>query len=184
MNVVGFDLSLTSTGIAHADGTGAIKIHGNGPQRLVDLRDEILSWFNDVDLVAIEGYSYNSRNGGERIGELGGVIRVALHESEIPFVEVSPAAVKKYATGKGNANKDAVVAAIAARTGIAFGTSDECDAWILRAMALDHYGEPVVKMPELNRSALSAIEWPVFDAAAARPFLVAGGRGSNPRETK
>jgi Holliday junction resolvasome RuvABC endonuclease subunit len=98
--------------------------------------------------------------GGERIGELGGVIRVALHERGVPFVEVSPAGRARYATGLGNASKDRVVGAIAARTGIAFETSDECDAWILRAMALDHYGDSVVEMPAKHREALRAIDWP------------------------
>lgn len=162
MNVVGLDLSLTSAGVATSEGTKALKVRTKDAPRLRDLRVAVLTTVitEQAQLVVIEGYSFSSRNGGERLGELGGVIRVALFELDVPYIEVQPAQLKKYATGKGNANKDAVVAAVAARTGIAFATSDECDAWVLRAMALDHYGEPLLKMPELNRSALDAVEWP------------------------
>lgn len=34
----------------------------------------------------------------------------------------------------------------------------------LRAMALDHYGHPVVPMPAANREALRKIDWPALDA--------------------
>jgi crossover junction endodeoxyribonuclease RuvC len=161
-SVLGLDLSLTGTGWAASQSTGTFKTKLRGCERLVHLRDDVLELLDayDVDLVVIEGYSYNSRNGGERIGELGGVIRVALHERDVPFIEVAPAARSKYATGLGNASKDRVVAAIAARTAIAFETSDECDAWILRAMALDHYGEPVVDMPAKHRETLRTVDWP------------------------
>lgn len=50
--------------------------------------------------------------------------------------------------------------AIAARTGIAFATNDECDAWILRAMALDHYGAAIFTMPVAHRVALEKPVWP------------------------
>lgn len=163
MNVLGLDLSLTGTGWAVADQRGTIKVKPKGCDRLIQIRDTVMDLVRvwEVDLVVIEGYSFNSRfSQSHSLGELGGVIRVALHETEVPYVEVAPAGRARYATGLGNASKDRVVAAVASRTGIPFTTSDECDAWILRAMALDHYGTPVVEMPGKHREALRAVDWP------------------------
>lgn len=160
--IVGLDLSLTSTGWANEWKTGTIKSKQDGAPRLAEIRNAVLQVVYDAEaeLVVIEGYSFNSRQGGERIGELGGVIRVALFGNKVPYIEIAPSARAQYATGSGRASKDRVVAAIAARTGIAFRNSDECDAWILRAMALDHYGAPIVRMPETHRTALAKPAWP------------------------
>lgn len=160
MNVVGLDLSLTSTGIAYADGTTcSITSKQRGAARLADLRNRIVAevvYDGAPNLVAVEGYSYGSVNGGERIGELGGVIRVALFDHGIPYVEVSPNSVKLYAAGVGNADKDKVLSAAVLRAGFEM-SNDEADAWWLRAMTLDFYGEPPVAMPAKNRAALSAV---------------------------
>lgn len=168
MNIAAFDLSLTATGFAytHTDpdlaiATETIRSKQSGTARLDDLEQQLVGPMPAIDLVVIEGYSYGSRaSQAHSLGELGGVVRLGLWRRGIPVSVVSPAARSKYATGKGNASKDAVIAAISARTGIAFRNSDECDAWILCAMALDYYGTPIMKMPAHNREALDAIEWP------------------------
>lgn len=166
--VVGLDLSLTSTGVCY-DGTAwTITTKQRGPARLETIRDQIFSapdtstpGWDLVDLVAIEGYSYGSRNShAHALGELGGVIRLTLHDLHIPYVEIVPSARAKYATGKGNASKDTVISAISSRTHHQFATSDEIDAWILWAMCLDHYGHPPLTMPASHRVALTKVTWP------------------------
>lgn len=167
LRVAGLDLSLTSTGLC-AYNSGKITTHiarsrHIGPARLVTIRDRVLDLVQtvfDASLVLIEGYSYNSRNGGERLGELGGVIRVALYEAGVPYVEVSPPQLKKYATGKGNASKDTVYGAAVHRAGREFATTDEADAWWLCQMALAHLGLPHIEMPRPNRAVLDRIAWP------------------------
>jgi Holliday junction resolvasome RuvABC endonuclease subunit len=125
----------------------------------------------DVDVVVLEGYAYARANQAHQVGELGGVIRVALAEWGIPYVVVAPSALKLYATGKGNASKDNVVSAVSARTGIVFagkGANDRCDAWVLRQMGMAHYGvgtdvygtDALVPMPKHNRTALDKVDWP------------------------
>jgi hypothetical protein len=192
VRVVGLDLSLTATGVAAADGvtvTLSGKSHA-GAERLRYLRDEIVhrilveqtvevpDFHRDtphliegpasaVDLVCIEGYSYNSRNGGERLGELGGVVRLALHENEVPWVEISPAVVKKLATGKGNSAKEEVFAAAIRRLSYKGSSLDEADALWVREAALQHFGQPTTELPAKHLEALKGIEWPEIPGLAA-----------------
>lgn len=150
MRVVGLDLSLTATGLCGTDGSAArtIAVKSRGVKRLVELRDAVLrgcwtdgdygGWW--VDLVVIEGYSMGGQRGsagiGQALGELGGVVRVALHENGLTWVDVPPASLKKFATGKGNANKVAMATA-ATRAGYDGPDDDNAiDAWWLRQMGL------------------------------------------------
>ena len=91
----------------------------------------------------MEGYSFASRHSqAHSIGELGGVIRLLLWESGIPYVLIPPTCRAKFATGKGNASKNEVVSAVSARTGIVWsnpGADDKCDAWILDEMVKTNF---------------------------------------------
>jgi len=175
MKIIGLDLSLTATGMVNAEGEAfTIKNNATGMARLIKIRDRILYEADaalPADLVVIEGYSMGGQRGsagiGQALGELGGVVRVALWEAGVPYVDVSPSSLKKYATGKGNAGKEAVLIA-AIRKGADVEDNNAADAWWLRAMAFDTYGEPLVKMPQVNRSALDAVKWP-------QPLAVYGG---------
>lgn len=160
--VVGLDLSLTATGIASPDGTTTVLATKlRGCERLIDLRDRTRKACELADLVALEGYSFGSRNShAHALGELGGVVRVALHVASVRFVEVPPSSLKKYATGKGNAGKEEMLAAAIRRLGYDGHDNNEADALWLRAMALDTLGHPVVDMPAVNRAALEKVAWP------------------------
>jgi hypothetical protein len=171
---VGLDLSLTSTGIALGDATWTIEGKNlRQVRRLVYIRDQILEALanhgqpvgpDTPPLVAvIEGYSFSSRNShAHALGELGGVVRVALHEIAVPVIEVPPTCRAKFATGRGNASKSEVVSAISARTGILWdgsGNEDRCDAWILQEMARTYMGHPRYEWPATHRAALDKIDW-------------------------
>src|SRR5207244_2831041 len=70
-----------------------------------------------------------------RLAEVGGAVRMMLHELDLPWVEIPPAQLKRWATGNGNAAKDRMVdAALAA--GAEPANHDEADAYLLRAVAL------------------------------------------------
>lgn len=168
VNVVGLDLSLTSTGVCTK--FGPTTIPGGtlrDERRLVWIRDAILGHTDLANLVVIEGYAFGAGGHGQAgvrgIAELGGVVRVALYEAGLPFVVVAPATLKKYATGKGNAPKDQVLVQAVKRSGMEFRSSDEADAWWLWAMAKDHYGELLIEMPKEHRAALDKVDWPVLE---------------------
>lgn len=163
MIVAGLDLSLTSTGVALPDGPRTISTRVRGCARLAYLRDVILELVARADLVAVEGYSFGSARFGSQahaLGELGGVVRVALWEARIPYADVPPAVLKRYASGQGNATKGAMLAAAIRRLGYDGSSHDEADALWLRALAHDACGDPIVAVPESHRSALSSVAWP------------------------
>jgi len=164
VNVLALDLSLNSTGYAYwnPDGSwnlGTIDPKGRtGERRLSFIRDRVLGWAEVTGgLVAIEGYAYARANQAHQIGELGGVVRLALHDAGVEFIEVAPSSVKKYATGKGNANKNAMLVAAGKRLGYGGDSNDEADAAWLCALVLDALGCPVVDVPQAHRAAVTAV---------------------------
>jgi Holliday junction resolvasome RuvABC endonuclease subunit len=174
MKVLGLDLSLTSTGFSHGGGTGIISSNAKGAERLYELKkhlEDLLRQFKP-EIVAIEGYSFGSRNSqAHSIGEWGGVVRVTLWELAYGFIEIPPTCRAKFATGRGNASKSEVMSSISARTGIIWsgkGCEDRCDAWILEEMTLAKYGESKFEWPDLNLSALDKVDW--------SPYIVGNSR--------
>lgn len=150
LTVLGIDPSLTSLGLAaiRSDGlraeTRAVQVPGTGIPRLLALRDAVLEWVRAYApaVVAMEGYSMAPRAGRlADLGELGGVLKVALWEmgyrtDQGRLLVVPPALVKKYATGQGNADKGAVRVAVYKRWGFEARTDDETDAYVLARIAL------------------------------------------------
>jgi crossover junction endodeoxyribonuclease RuvC len=164
--ILAVDPSLTATGIAYPLGdTRVLRPKEKGVERLDWLAHEVL-WQakgNDADLVALEGFSYGSKGRAVfDIAGLGWVVRLDLHRHGIPYADVSPSSLKKYATGNGNAGKPLMQQEAARRLDYWPEKPDdnEVDALWLRAMALDAYGHAEVAMPAKNREALASVEWP------------------------
>ena len=171
MNVVGLDLSLTATGIALADGSfDTIKPTTKGMARLAAIEAIVMDYTAGCDLAVIEGYSMGSRNSqSHALGELGGVVRLALHRQDTPYVDVPPTRLKKWATGKGNADKDAVLVKAVKRFDPSPENNNEADAAWLRDI-----GMAWTEGRTLNASQaeiVKAIEWPTL--TARRPWAAA-----------
>lgn len=173
LSILAVDLSLTATGYACGSGlsdldVGTIKTTLRGWERIRFIRKAIMQRARCVDLVIAEGYSFGSPGRLVYAGELGGIIRYELFERGIPFVDVPPATLKKYSTGKGNAKKIDMVVAARERFGFTHSTDDnECDAYLLWAMARQAYGHPIAKVPALQAAVVEKIEWPRLEVAAA-----------------
>lgn len=165
MNTMGLDISLTSTGYSINGNTGLIKVKSKGAERLHQISTAVadLCIENNVEVVALEGYSFASRNSqAHSIGELGGCIRMKLWESSIPYIEIPPTSRAKFATGRGNAGKSEVVSSISSKTGMTFsgsGADDECDAWILEQMCITYLGKSQYEWTKEQLSALDKIDW-------------------------
>lgn len=169
--VVGLDLSLSGTGVAISEpvDSGAVYFADTlvppsgwrGVRRLRWIRAAVLDWTRNAHLVVIEGPAY--RQGAdpgahERAG-LWWLIREALDSREISVAVAAPSAVKKYATGAGNAGKDKVLTAAVRRLPDFDGDNNAADAAWLAAMGADHLGgEPLV--PATHRAALAKVAWP------------------------
>jgi crossover junction endodeoxyribonuclease RuvC len=168
MRVIGLDLSLAATGIAWESGvramnTPAAKI--DGPERLVKIRREVCAIVRfpvKADLVVIEGYSYGSQNShAHSLGELGGVIRVALFELGVAYVEVPPQTLKMFAAGTGAAKKEQVVYEAKVRLGYQGFDNNEADALWLRALGHHALGCPLVELPKAHLRALDKVRVPM-----------------------
>lgn len=169
-NVIGLDLSLTSTGVAVGDRQFAITSKLSGVERLNEISRAIAELFVDMPepAVVMEGYSFGSRNSqSHSIGELGGVVKLTLWGMGVPFVIVPPTSRAKFATGRGNASKSEVVSAVSARTGIVWegkGADDKCDAWLLQEIGLWYFGEPRFEWPASHVAGLEKIDFGPFGA--------------------
>jgi Holliday junction resolvasome RuvABC endonuclease subunit len=162
VNVIGVDLSLAATGIAHPDGTTeTLTSRLRGIERISWLVQQIAQRTHDADLVVLEDALFGMRN--NTVGELvmcHGALRLRLFHMRQPLAVVSPATLKKYATGKGNAKKPDMRMALYKRTGIDLDDDNQVDAWWLRAAGMHHKGTPVVSVPQDQASALTKVAWP------------------------
>lgn len=145
MKIVAIDPSLTSLGFAHTTESGVVKVGTvqpkkmKGARRLAFLRDEVEAVLETVqpELVPFEGYAMGRFAGRAfDLGELGGVLKLALFERKIPILLVPPSCLKLFATGKGNADKDQVMVAMAKHRGRLFASDDEADAYALLQMGI------------------------------------------------
>jgi crossover junction endodeoxyribonuclease RuvC len=164
-DVIGLDLSLTSTGMAIVGEEFTIQTKEKGMERIDYIADIVLaesSQFSDPYFI-IEGYAFAKKGSHAHAqGELGGVIRHAIWKLGWPYVDVPPTVRAKFATGKGNASKSEVVSAVSAKTGKVFegrGADDMADAWILREMGLVYFGEGQFEWPAKNMEAMEKVEW-------------------------
>lgn len=183
--VVAFDLSLTSTGVADRNGTRRICPKTSGTARLAEIRDAVVRechphvtldeqiWCaggrcdSRPDLVVIEGYSYASGNKAHDVGEMGGVVRLALYEAGIAYEVVSPSSIKIAACGKGNASKDDVLLAAVRRLGYAGNSKDEADALWLYRLTMHALGVEPLDVPKAHLRALDALPWALSKAKGA-----------------
>lgn len=176
--VVGLDLSLASTGIA-VIGTdvppwcGTIVSKGEDREpwpvrygRLGDLTRRILAPIPHSALVVLEAPAY-SRNMGKAHDRAGlwWMVYDLLAGTTRTVLPVEPNLRAKYATGKGTAGKDAVLAAAVRRyAAIDITGNDTADAVVLAAIGRRLIGQPIDDpMPALNLSALDTLSLPQED---------------------
>ena len=166
IRIVALDPSLTAFGCAAGlSRTGVITTpKRRGVERLIRIRDEVvrICRAERAECVVVEGYGFAPGRGhaAREMGELGGVIRVALHEAGFQYVDVPPATLKRFACGKGNARKEEVLVAAVRRLGYEGASHDVADALWLYALARHAYGCPVVEVPKTHLEALVKMKWP------------------------
>ncbi len=165
--VIGLDMSLTCTGVAGNGWTDTIKPINKvrGHERLAVILDRVGDFVFHADLVVIEGPAYGAQRAGIQKGhhERAGLWWLVTHKlwsCHVPFAVADPTSVKRYATGKGNADKAAVIREVTRRFEWFSGGEDEADALALAAMGADWLGHPIVDLPKTHRAALDAVRWP------------------------
>ena len=74
-------------------------------QRYKSIADWAMDNLQGCDHIALEGYSFGSKGKVFHIAENTGVLKYKIHMSGVPLEVVPPTTIKKFATGKGNADK-------------------------------------------------------------------------------
>jgi len=171
MNILALDLSLTATGWAHSMGSSGVYVPPKGAmgmRRLIAIRDAMLGLATNADLVVIEGFAYGAKGRAVLdIAGMGWIVRVALSERGYPLVEIPPANLKMFATGKGNADKNAVLGEAIRKLHYAGNDHNIADALWLLMMAQTVYSGAAAAANAKQREALSKIVWPKIARAAA-----------------
>lgn len=170
--IVGLDLSLTSTGLCRIDVHAHPSI-GNMPiidsivtatvtskptadksyramsQRIEKITEAIGYALESVDLAVIEGPAFGAKGAHTHSRDwLWGRVYDTARDMGITTVIVTPNQRCKYATGKGNAPKDAVLAAAIKRwPTVDVGGNDQADALVLAAIGARSLGLPVDGVP-------------------------------------
>jgi crossover junction endodeoxyribonuclease RuvC len=178
-SVVGLDLSLTGTGVGIVDRSGDVRlftVSSKGKKdddlltrsvRLERLATGILQYVAaaDPELAVIEGPSMASKFGHphDRSG-LWWLVVHTLHTRGLTVVEVPPSNRMMYATGKGNAAKDAVLTAVVRRyqhlVAEPIEDNNTADALVLAAMGRRHLGcEIDPTLPATHLKAMDKVHW-------------------------
>ena len=142
MKTVGIDPA-TTTGMALVGNGGdrgktvhVPKLRGFLRLQLIanEISETLLVW--EPEFVAIEDYAYvKNVDAFITLVEVGTVIRMTMKELGVPWVDVPPAVLKRWTTGKGNAKKDEMVVAVKKRWQFASHSHDIVDAIALAQMA-------------------------------------------------
>lgn len=157
---LGIDQSLRSTGVAVVSagkeslllGTVAPKKLTGAP-RLAYIRDGIQDAIRSnpgIKYAALEGYSIDSVNRPFDLGEVGGLVRLSLHDAGIPFIVVSPKQLKQFVTGTGNAKKEDMRLAVLQKWHQDIDQDDACDAFGLAHVARAFHLHAGATRPELE----------------------------------
>jgi crossover junction endodeoxyribonuclease RuvC len=143
MTVIGLDLSLTRTGVCvlSQDGYETFSITSK-PQgdsytdelkRMLRIVDRIAEEIDkrEVGLVVVEGLAFMARNTSAlvQLSGLNYLVRDRLHARGLPFLIVTPSTLKKFVTGKGNAQKDHILLEVYKRYGVTILDNNESDAF-------------------------------------------------------
>ena len=163
--VVGLDPSLAATGVANEDGrwTVATKPAGALTGQLDRLRVIVAGVYARVPagaLVVIEGpgYSRMAQAGHHQLAGLWWMLADVLDARGCTLLEMSPSALKKFATGKGNATKPDMRMALYKRTGLDLADDNQTDAEWLREAGLHLIGDEVaIPLPKDQLAALGGL---------------------------
>lgn len=183
--VLGIDTSLTATGLARVDFTpdGSViqvaTVGAPGPsktdksrramsRRVSALMSQIEGAIIDADdiengykpdLIVMESLAFDAGRGSAYALAWVWCRTIDLAEHyDIPLIFAGTSQVKKYATGKGNADKDTVVLAVAKRWPDAEVTNNnEADAVVLAAIGCRYLGYPIDDVPKVNQEIMEKV---------------------------
>lgn len=161
-HVMGLDLSIRATGVAAPAGEwfGTIKPKTEGDARLVEITDQVMDLVGlyDPALVVIEDLPHGARNNAAGpLGMLHGAVRLMLMRHGMHYVTVTPATLKTYATGRGNAQKPDMRMELYKRAQLDLADDNQVDAMWLRLLGYELLGEAKLSLPQSHLRALAKL---------------------------
>jgi crossover junction endodeoxyribonuclease RuvC len=161
---MGLDLSATRSGVTVSTMHGdvlvvifkdSIAIEGKGFARAHRIAQAVAALIHDYKpaIVVIEGYAYGNAFSLATLVEIGTLVRLAVWQSGLDYLEPAPATLKKFVTGSGQASKEKMVLEVFKRWGIEVSNHDEADSLGLSAMGLAYLN--VMKVPKSGLDALT-----------------------------
>ena len=148
---IAFDLSLTNTGVAQFDSEFPHVISRSsivspkaffGLHRIDFITTEVIAYCVEKRrLIAFEGLSFGSRDTNQERAGLAFCIRLELYRRGIAFLLVPPATLKKFVTGKGNAEKSIVIKEVYKRWGVECADDNQADAVGLLQLLRCYHGD-------------------------------------------
>lgn len=173
--VIGLDLSLTGTGVAiiHSaalPSASVFTISSTGrrdatlmerQKRLFTLADDILTAVGRPELVVAEGPAIMAKGGSnwDRAG-LWWMVLSPIIEVGIPVAIAAPTTLKKFAAGKGNADKAAVAVGVSRLWPDVNPSNDnEFDALALATIGAQHLGLDVPSRAH-HAETITKVAWP------------------------
>lgn len=144
MKFMFLDQSLTGTGLCVLDHNGKINVlktlkQKRTPknakeeiQRLKCILSEIIHIFKKErpESIGLEEYGFGTRGRAFKLGELGGVIKLAIYERGTCPIILRPGQIKKFLTGKGNTEKNLMLMNIYKKYGVSCENDNEADALV------------------------------------------------------
>ena len=85
--------------------------------RFDTISDWAMKYIKGVEQICLEGYAFGGKGKVFHIAENTGIFKYKVFQAQIPLEVVPPSAIKKMATGKGNALKEDMHSAFYAETG-------------------------------------------------------------------
>jgi Holliday junction resolvasome RuvABC endonuclease subunit len=165
LNIIGMDLSVRATGLCFRDGTAVVvKPKSQGDARFDEIAQRVMGFVRacDAHLAVIEKAPPGLKGHADLIYGVQAVIRTELVRAGIPYAEVDPNKLKKFATGNGSADKTAMAVAALKRAGLEFQDDNACDAWWLYQAGQVHYDPELalLVLPKDQTAALAGVVWP------------------------
>jgi crossover junction endodeoxyribonuclease RuvC len=183
---VGLDLSLTGTGMVIIDrenledNKGFKFSAGEAKAEIGSRIDDLWRKISKVlpkdprnTKIFIEGAAFGASFNTFTLGELNGGIKFKLSEAGYTYQTVAPTSLKKYATGKGVAEKSYVSACVALKWNFISPSNDIVDAFVLARMAFDNWVfVPKEKVRKKTKAAPSSSDANAKKTAEPKPKAI------------
>jgi len=167
--VIGIDASLTGTGVfetvkgSNQGYTALFSSDQKGMSRVSEISRNLRAFVLDrsgLELTILEDYAFAKGDRAHQLGELGGMIRMMFWSDRLNATLISPSAVKKFLTGRGNTKKALLGKELYKKYGIDLDDDNEVDAAIIALAGhalLQLENNPEVDLPKYRKDVVSKL---------------------------